>query len=66
MKEKIIKAVKRFGRVAIAGAAMGALYTSLDAVQGTPLAVFIVPVGTALINALGKYVRENWGVRVPF
>jgi len=52
--------LKRFFRVAAAGAISGGLYAAFDAVKTTPLGIFIVPVQTAIINAIGKYLREKW------
>jgi len=52
--------LKRFLRVAAAGAISGGLYAGFDALKTTPLGIFIVPMQTAIINAIGKYFREKW------
>lgn len=60
------RSLKRFGRVVLGGAIMGGVYTGFEFLKKTPIGLFIIPVGTALISGLGKLIREKWGVKIPF
>lgn len=66
MNVPIVTSVKRVGRVAVAGGIMGSLVSVFSFLQATPLGIFIIPVGTAVINGVGKFIREEWKINLPF
>lgn len=64
--DAVLRGLKRIGRVALGGAIMGTAYATFDDLQNTAIGIFIVPIGTAIIEGLAKTVREKWGVKLPF
>ncbi|GAH72888.1 unnamed protein product [marine sediment metagenome] len=66
MKDAAIRGLARLGRVMIAGAAVGSIYSGVDFLQTTPIGIFIIPAGMALVSATGKWFRDKWGIQLPF
>jgi len=57
--------IKRFLRVMVGGVISGGLYAGIGALQTTPIGIFLVPLQGALINALGKWLREKYKINLP-
>lgn len=57
--------IKRFLRVALDAAIVAGVSALLSEIAKIQVPFFIQPVMTALLAAVGKYIRDKWGIRVP-
>lgn len=63
LKAGLIRAV----RVGVAAAAGVGVHALLPALQASPYGLVAVPVVTALVSGLGKWMRLKWGLdTIPF
>jgi len=60
-----VMTTKRFLRVLAGGVISGGLYAGFSALQTTPLGVFIIPLQAAIINGIGKWLREKYKINLP-
>lgn len=66
MGNAIKSAIVRLCKVSVAGGIMGGLYCGLQFLQTTPIGIFVIPVGTAILNAVGKAIKVKTGIKMPF
>lgn len=60
------RSAMRFLRVIIAAAVGAAIQATLDELKVFPFWFMIGPMVTAIIAALGKFIRDKLGIPVPF
>lgn len=56
---------KRLFRVVLSGCIAGGITSMVTELEGTTVYFFIAPALTGLISAIGKAIREKWGLELP-
>jgi hypothetical protein len=66
MYNPLLLAAKRFGRTLVGYAVAFVLWYLSIKISQLPVPEILVPVVAAIINAIGKYIRDTLKIRVPF
>lgn len=63
--DPIIAAIKRLLRVSLDAALAAGITTLFQELSKIPVPFIFQPILTALLAALGKYIRDKTGIRAP-